>query len=218
MSENLSQLRRIVVRKYDKTTKKLPVELVIGPDDLTESDTVTFNVAPKMRERASSLGTTSTPIPGTFDSLSASIVMLADTWAIIGKFLGMWNPATYEGATAANGNIIFGGGDNLCGNSEYVDIVVQGVCDDGSSTDLEFTRCYPALTDDVTLGGTDATEVTVNLNPVAYNANTHAGDGYPDYTARLGDFDLATKMRLNVATGEYQAVTATPGGDAGTTE
>lgn len=211
MSTNLSQLHRIVVRKYDATTKKMTAQMVIGPDDLTDEDVLTFNVAPRMAERASSLGTTSTPIPGTFDSLSASITMLADTWAVIGKFLGMWNPATYEGATAANGNMIFGDGANMCGASEYVDIVVQGVCDDGSSTDVEFTRCFPALTDDVSLGGTDTTEVTVNLNPIAYNANTHSGDGYPAYTARMGDYDLATKMRLNVSTGEYQAVTATPG-------
>ncbi len=211
MSSNLSQLFQVVVRKYDATTKKLKSQLVIGPDDLSESDMLTFNVAPKMRERTSMLGTTSTPIPGTFDSLSASLTILADTWNIIGKFLGTWNPATYESATAANGNIILGDGTNLCGSSEYVDIVVQGVCDEGSSTDVEFTRCFPALTDDVTLGGTDANEVTINLNPIAYNANTHADDGYPTYTARMGDYDLTTKMRLNAATGEYQAVTATPG-------
>lgn len=211
MSSNLSQLFQVVVRKYDATTKKLKAQLVIGPDDLSESDMLTFNVAPKMRERTSSLGTTSTPIPGTFDSLSASLTILADTWAIIGKFLSIWNPATYEGATAANGNMILGDGTNLCGSSEYVDIVVQGVCDEGSSTDVEFTRCFPALTDDVTLGGTDANEVTINLNPIAYNANTHADDGYPTYTVRMGDEDLTTKMRLNAATGEYQAVTATPG-------
>lgn len=211
MSNNLSQLHQIVVRKYDQATKKLKAQLVIGPDDLSQDEILTFNVAPRMRERASSLGTTSTPIPGTFDSLSASMTILADTWAIIGRFLGMWNPATYEGATAANGNIIYGDGTNLCGSSDYVDIVVQGVCDEGSSTDVEFTRCFPALTDDVSLGGTDTTEVTINLNPIAYNPNTHADDGYPTYTARMGDYDLATKMRLNAATGEYQAVTSTPG-------
>lgn len=211
MSSNLSQLFQVVVRKYDSTTKKLKAQLVIGPDDLAESDMLTFNVAPKMRERTSSQGTTSTPIPGTFDGLSASLTILADTWSVIGKFLSIWNPATYEGATATNGNMIFGDGANLCGASEYVDIVVQGVCDEGSSADVEFTRCYPALTDDVSLGGTDATEVTINLNPVAYNPNMHADDGYPAYTVRMGDQDLATKMRLNAATGEYQPVTATPG-------
>lgn len=211
MSSNLSQLRQIVVRKYDKTTSKMKAQLVIGPDDLSQDEIVTFNVAPRMRERASSLGTTSVPIPGTFDSLSASIVMLADTWAIIGKFLGIFNPATYSDATAANGNIIYGDGANQCGSGEYVDIVIQGICDEGSSTDLEFTRCFPALSDDVSLGGTDTPEVTVNLNPIAYNANTHANDGYPAYTVRMGDYDLATKMRLNASTGEYQAVTATPG-------
>lgn len=212
MSNNLSQLHRVVVRKYNKTTKEMTAQLVIGPDDLSDGDILTFNVAPKMRERTSSLGTTSTPIPGTFDSLSASVTLLADTWEIIAKFLGMWNPATYTDATSANGNMIFGDGANMCGSSEYVDIVVQGVCDEGSSTDAEFTRCFPALTDDFTLGGgTETAEVTVNLNPIAYNPNLHTDDGYPAYTARLGDYDLDTKMRLNAATGEYQPVTATPG-------
>lgn len=213
MSNNLYQPHRIVVRKYDATTKKMTAQLVIGPDDLTQDEILTFNVAPRMQERASSLGTTSTPIPGTFDNLSASITMLADTWEIIAKFLGIWNPATYTGATSANGNMIFGDGANMCGNSEYVDIVVQGICDDGSSTDVEFTRCYPALTDDVSLGGSDTTEVTINLNPIAYNPNTHGSDGYPAYTARMGDYDLETKMRLNASTGEYQAVTSTPGNE-----
>ena len=36
---------------------------------------------------------------------------------------------------------------------------------------------------------------------------THEGDGLPAYTIRLGDYDLTTNMRLNVTTGEYQAVT-----------
>lgn len=211
MATNLSQLRQIVVRRYDKTTSKMTSQLVIGPDDLSQDEILTFNVAPRMRERASSLGTTTSPIPGTFDSLSASVNLLADTFQIIGEFLGIWNKATYEGAEAGNGNIIFGAGDNLCAANEYVDMVFQGVCDDGSSTDVEFTRCNPTLTDDISLGGTDATAVAIALNPIAYNPTMHASDGYPKYTARMGDYDLTTKMRLNAATGEYQAVTATPG-------
>lgn len=210
MSQNLSQLRRIVLRKFTaEGTATVP--LVIEPDDLGQDTILTFNIAPRMAERASSLGTTSTPIPGTFDALAASITMLADNWATIGKALGMWNAASFEGATAADGNIIGGAGDNLCGSSEYVDVVVQGVCDDGSATDIEFTRCYLALSDDVELGGTDTTEVTINLNPIAYNPNTHANDGYPEYTFRLGDNSLTEKQRLNIATGVYDPVTSAPG-------
>lgn len=206
MSQNLSQLHRIVLRKF--TTDGTPTpELVIEPDDLGQDTIVSFNIAPRMAERASSVGTTSTPIPGTFDSLSASITMLADNWSTIGKALGVWNDATFAGATAANGNIIGGAGDNLCGSSEYVDVVIQGVCDDGSATDIEFTRCYISMTDDIEIGGSDTTEVTVNLNPIAYNPNTHSGDGYPKYTYRLGDNSLTEKQRLNVTTGAYDPVT-----------
>ncbi|MCM1218192.1 MAG: hypothetical protein NC548_27215 [Lachnospiraceae bacterium] len=207
-SQNLSQLRRIVLRKYDATAKKMTSQFIIEPDDLGQDTILTFNIAPRTSERASSVGTTSTPIPGTFDSLSASITMLADNWASIGKALGNWNKATFEGATAANGNIIGGAGDNLCGSSEYIDVVVQGVCDDGSATDVEFTRCYLSMTDDITLGGSDTTEVTINLNPIAYNPNTHADDGYPTYTFRLGDYSTDQNMRLNATTGEYEPVTS----------
>lgn len=210
MSQNLSQLKRVVIRKFaaDGTAS---VPLVIESDDLGQDTIFTFNIAPRMAERASSLGTTSTPIAGTFDALAASFTMLADNWATVGKALGLWNKATFEGATAADGNIIGGAGDNLCGTSDYVDIVVQGVCDDGSATDVEFTRCYLALSDDVELGGTDTTEITVNCNPIAYNPNTHSGDGYPQYTFRLGDNSLTEKQRLSVTTGKYDPVTATPG-------
>lgn len=210
MSQNLSQLRRIVLRKFT-AEGTASTDLVIEPDDLGQDTILTFNVSPRMAERASSVGTTSTPIPGTFDSLSASITMLADNWSTIGKALGMWNKASFEGATAADGNIIFGAGDNLCGSSEYVDVVVQGVCDDGSATDIEFTRCILTLSDDVELGGSDTTEVTINLNPITYNPNTHANDGYPTYTVRLGDNSLTEKQRLNVTTGAYDPVTAVPG-------
>lgn len=210
MSQNLSQLRRIVLRKFapaEEGQGTPSVSLVVEPDDLGQDTILTFNIAPRMAERASSLGTTSTPIPGTFDSLSASITMLADNWSTVGKALGMWNNASFEGATAADGNIILGDSSNLCGSSDYVDVVLQGVCDDGSATEVEFTRCYIALSDDVELGGSDTTEVTINLNPIAYNPNTHAGDGYPQYTVRLGDNSLTEKQRLNVTTGVYDPVT-----------
>lgn len=208
MSATLSQLRRVLFRKWDDTQKKWTVKLVLEPDDLGQDDQITFNVSPRTKERASSLGTTTTPIPGTFDNLSASMTILMDTWQVLGKVLGIENPATYEGATAENGNVIFGGGTDFCRNDGYVSVIATGICDDGSSADLEFTRCMPNVTDDITLNGTNTTEVTLNLFPIAYNPSLHSGDGYPTYTVRLGDEDLETKMKLNVTTGAYEAVTA----------
>lgn len=214
MSQNLSQLKRVVIRKF--SAEGTPsTELVIEPDDLGQDTIFTFNIAPRMAERASSVGTSRTVIPGTFDDLAASFTMLADNWATVGKAIGAWNKATFEDATAADGNIIGGAGDNLCGTSGYVDIVVQGVCEtEGSSTDIEFTRCQLSITDDVEIGGTDTTEITINCNPMPYNPNTHAGDGYPQYTYRLGANSLTEKQRLNVTTGVYDPVTATPGAGA----
>lgn len=210
---NLAQLRRVVFRRWDKTLNNGAGGwdvFTLEPDDLGQDTQMTFNFAPRKMSRASSLGTTETPIPGTFDTLTASITFLADTWRILGKALRNWNPATYTGATDANGNVIIGGAENLCGGSDYLDVIVQGICDDGSSTDVEFTRCLPSIDDDIEMGGSDAVEITLALNPVAYNANNHSGDGYPAYTGRLGDESLEQKMRLNAATGVYQPVTTTP--------
>lgn len=209
MSATLSQLRRVVFRKWDATAKNWKVMLVLEPDDLGQDDLMTYNVAPRTKERASSLGTSTTPIRGTFDNLSASMTILMDTWQVLGKILGTWNPATYEGATQENGNIIGGVGTDFCRNDGYVSVIATGVCEDGSSADLEFTRCMPNITDDITLNGTNTTEVTLNLFPIAYNPTLHADDGYPAYTYRMGDEDLEQKMRLNVTTGAYEAVTVT---------
>lgn len=210
MSATLSQLRRVVFRKWDATAKKYNVLLVLEPDDLGQDDQMTYNIAPRTKERASSLGTSTTPIAGTFDNLSASMTILMDTWNVLGKILGTWNPATYEGATAENGNIIGGAGTDFCRNDGYVSVIATGVCDDGSSADLEFSRCMPNITDDITLNGTNTTEVTLNLFPIAYNANLHSEDGYPQYTYRMGDQSLEQKMRFNFTTGDYEPVTATP--------
>ncbi len=212
MSTNLAQLRRIIMRQPVKNPAagEAPYKvLVFEPDDLGQDTQATFNFSPRKMTRSSQLGTTETPIPGTFDSLTATITFLADNWSKFGKALRNWNPATFSGATDANGNIIIGGDTDFCAANEYVDVIIQGVCDDGSSTEVEFTRCLPSLDSDVELSGSDALEVELALNPVAYNPTTHKSDGFPEYTIRMGDYDLATKMRLNVTTGEY--IPATPG-------
>lgn len=206
---NITQLRRVVFRKYNPTTKAFTVPLVLEPDDLGEDPVLTINVAPRMKSRSSSLGTTETPMAGTFDALSAQITMMMDTYRPIGLALSRWNAATYEGASPNAGNIIFGGGDSLCQGGEYINVVVQGVCDDGSSADVEVARCIPSIPDDIEFNTADAGTVTLALNPIIYNAMTHEGDGLPAYTIRLGDQDLTQKTRLNVTTGEYQPVTAT---------
>lgn len=199
----LSQLHRIVLRKWTGSAWET---LSIEPSDLGQDSYITFNVAPRKQSRASAQGTTETPIAGTFDSLTASIEFLADNAKIIGEAIGNWSKATYQGAGSQAGNLIFGGADDLCAGGEYYSVVAQGICDDGSTADVEFTRCLPSLDGDVTLGGSDTATITLALNPIIYNAAQHASDGYPAYTARLGDYDLTAKKRLNPTTGAYDAV------------
>lgn len=207
---NITQLRRAVFRKYNPTTKEWSVPLVLEPDDLGEDPVLTINVAPRMKSRASSAGTTETPMQGTFDALAANLTMMMDTYRPIGLALNRWNKANYEGASPNAGNVIFGGGDNLCAGGEYINVVIQGVCDDGSSADVEITRCIPSVQDDIEFNTADTASVTLQLNPIIYNALTHEGDGYPPYTIRLGDQDLTQQTRLDVTTGQYKPVTATP--------
>ena len=204
---NITQLRRAVFRKYDPVAKTSSVPLVLEPDDLGEDPVLTINVAPRMKSRASSQGTTETPMVGTFDSLSANLTMLMDTYRPLGIALNRWNKATYEGASPNAGNIIFGGGDNLCAGGEYINVVIQGVCDNGSSAAVEIARCIPSVPDVIEFNTADTASVTLALNPIIYNAMTHEGDGLPAYTIRLGDYDLTAEKRLNLTTGEYQAVT-----------
>ncbi len=205
---NVTQLRRVVFRKYDPVAKTWSVPLVLEPDDLGEDPVLTLNVAPRVKSRTSSLGTTETPMVGTFDALAASITMLMDTYRPIGLALNRWNAATEEGANPNSGNIIFGSGDSLCEGGEYMNVVVQGVCDNGSDADVEITRCIPSITDDIEFNTQDTPSVTLNLNPIIYNARTHEGDGLPAYTIRLGREDLTKTTRLNVTTGEYEPVAA----------
>ena len=199
MATNISQLRRIVFRKWNGTAWSV---FTLEPDDLGQDSTFTFNIAPRVKSRASSMGTSETPIQGTFDSISASVTFLADNWSILGKALQKWTASTYTGATAGDGQVL-GDNANICNGDDYMSVVAQGICDDGSSVDVEFTRCIPSVDDDIELGTSDATEITLALHPIIYNEATHANDGYGAYTYRLGDFSTTEKKRLNVTSGEY---------------
>lgn len=202
-TKTLSQLHRLVFRKRVNNAWEV---FTIEPQDLGQDSYITFNIAPRKQTRSSAVGTTETPIAGTFDALSASIEFLADNWKIIGEALGKWNQATYSGAAATAGNVILGGADELCAGGEYYSVIAQGICDDGSTSDVEFTRCIPSVDDDVALGGSDTATVALALNPIIYNASEHASDGYPAYTARMGDNSTTENQRLNPTTGEYTAV------------
>lgn len=200
--QNITQLRRVVFRKWDASTSSWSV-FTLEADDLGQDTVMTVNVAPRMRSRASSLGTTETAISGTFDSFSGSITFLMDTFKNLGQAIQKWSAATYAGASASAGNIIWDGTDTC--TDGYMSVVAQGLCDDGSSADVELTRCMPSVDDDIEIGTGDTPTITLNLHPIIYNATLHSTDGYPQYSARLGDYDLTAKKRLNAATGEYEA-------------
>lgn len=202
--QNITQLRRVVFRKWDADDNSWDV-FTLEADDLGQDTVMTINVAPRMRARASSLGSTSTAISGTLDSFAGSITFLMDTFKNLGKAIQKWNEATYAGASATAGNIIWDGTD-ICAEGDYMSVVAQGLCDDGSSVDVELTRCVPSVDDDIEIGTGDTPTITLNLHPIIYNAALHASDGYPQYSARLGDYDLTTKMRLNATTGAYTSV------------
>lgn len=199
--QNITQLRRVVFRKWDADTSTWDT-FTLEADDLGQDTVMTLNVAPRMRSRASSLGTSETAISGTFDSFSGSITFLMDTFKNLGLAIQRWNEATYNGAASTAGNIIWDGTD-LCAEGSYMSVVAQGLCDDGSSADVELTRCVPSVDDDIEIGTGDTPTITLNLHPIIYNSVLHASDGYPQYSARLGDYDLTAKKRLNVSTGEY---------------
>ena len=127
-----------------------------------------------------------------------------DTFKNLGQAIQKWNAATYAGASATAGNIIWDGAD-ICAEGDYMSVVAQGLCDDGSSVDVELTRCVPSVDDDIEIGTGDTPTITLNLNPIIYNSALHSSDGYPQYSVRLGDYDLTTKMRLNASTGVYSA-------------
>ena len=200
--QNITQLRRVVFRKWvDGAWSVFAMEA----DDLGQDTTATVNVAPRMRSRASAMGSTEAPIKGTFDALAGSVSFLMDTFKPLGKALDQWTEATYTGANATAGQMLFGEGSVDCDES-YVSVVLQGLCDDGSEADVEFTRCQPSVDDDIELGTSETPSVTLNLHPIIYNASLHTDDGYGAYTVRFGEYDPTTKKRLNVVTGDYDAV------------
>lgn len=200
---NVAQMRRIIFRK--KVSGSWSV-FTIDKDDLGQDTVATVNVAPRKQSRASQQGTTETPISGTFDALSASVTFLMDNYKILGQALQKWSAATYAGADANAGQILFGEDSNTCADDAYFSVVLQGVCDDGSTVDVEITRCVPSLDDDIEFGTSDTPEVTLALNPIIYNASRHSSDGYPQYTVRFGENDITKKQRLNVTTGAYADV------------
>lgn len=202
--QNITQLRRVVFRKWDADANEWDV-FTLEADDLGQDTVMTVNVAPRMRSRASSLGTAETAISGTFDAFAGSITFLMDTFKNLGKAIQRWNEATYTGASDTAGNIIWDGTD-LCAEGQYFSVVAQGICDDGSSADVELTRCMPSVDDDIEIGTGDTPTITLNLHPIVYNAGLHSTDGYPQYSVRLGDYSLTQKMRLNATTGEYDTV------------
>lgn len=204
MAINTSQLRRLVFRRWNAKDKTFDV-FTLEPDDLGQDSILNLNIAPRKMTRSSSLGTSETPIAGTLDSFSGSVTFLMDNFKILGKAINQWTASTYTGADPNAGQII-DDSSNFCLGDGYLSVVAQGVCDDGSTVDVELTRCKPSVDDDIEIGGSDATEVTLALNPIVYNSTNHANDGYPAYSYRLGDYDVTAKKRLNAATGQYTAV------------
>lgn len=202
-TKTLSQLHRLAFVRISGGTKSV---FTLEPADLGQDAYITFNVSPRKQSRASAVGTSETPISGTFDALSGSISFLADNWKVFGEALGNFTAATYTGA-GNDGQVIFGGADDLCAGGEYLSVIAQGICDDGSASDVEFTRCMPSVDGDVELGGSDTATVTLALNPIIYNASEHSGDGFPAYTARLGVQNTTKKTRFNPTTGGYDDVT-----------
>lgn len=201
-TKNITQLHRVSFRRWNGTAYNV---VNFEPDDLGQDTQATVNIAPRKSTRASSVGTTEKPIPGTFDAFSGSITILMGYWKELGRALGIWNDATYEGADPNAGNMSDAGSD-LCGDGNPVSVVIQGICDDGSTADVELTRCYPSIDDDIEIGASDTSEVTIALNPQIYNATTMADDGYPAYSYRFGDNSLTANQRYNATTGEYANV------------
>ena len=202
-TKTITQLHRVSFRRWDGT--KFTV-VNFEPDDLGQDSQATVNIAPRKSTRSSSVGTTEKPIPGTFDAFAGSITILMGYWKALGTALGVWNEATYANADANAGNMSDADAD-LCGDGAPVSVIIQGICDDGSTADVELTRCYPSIDDDIEIGASDTTEVTIALNPQIYNANTMATDGYPAYSYRFGDNNLTKNQRYNATTGEYADVT-----------
>lgn len=203
---NITQLRRMVFIRPKPGTGDLET-FELGPDNLGQDTIAEVDITPRTITRSSSLGTTETPISGTYDNFTASVTFLMDDFSILGKALGRWANATYAEATNGNGNMV-GSQQNLCGGDQPVTIVLQGVCDDGSSADIALPRCYPATDGALEFGGTEVSTVTLALHPVPYNPALHSDDGLEKVDYRFGDYSLTEKMRLDATTGKYQPATS----------
>lgn len=197
-TKNITQLRRLIFRKKTSANASW-TGFTMEPDELGQDTIMTVQIAPRKAERASSVGTTNTPIAGTLGEFSGSITFLADTFKILGQAMGRFTQATYD----QNAGQITDDPSNLCGDGVYYDVIAQGVCDDGSAADVELTRCIPSV-DDALEFGTSATQtVTLQLNPQIYNAAIHGSDGYPARSYRFGVENTAKKTRLDTATFDY---------------
>ncbi len=204
--KDIAQMRRIVFRSREIPTGDWTT-FTLTPEDLGQDTIASFNISERIKDRETLAGTTHKPVAGTYDDFTASITFQADISATIFKALGRWNPATFQGATDADGNAIGAAAVSPCGNQKMVSVIMQGICDDGSSADVEFARCFPSIDGELEMSGTSSTEVTLALNPQIYNPSTMANDGYEQYDYRFGTKDLTTNQRLNVTTGKYDPVT-----------
>lgn len=205
ISINVTQLHRVVFRKK-ATANASWSTFSIEADSLGQDTVATINIAPRKSTRSSQVGTTEHPMNGTFDALSASVTFLADNFSIIGKALDRWTASTYAKADANAGQVVFGDGTDFCNNG-YYSVIIQGLCDDGSATDIEICRCNPSIDDDLEFGSSETPEVTLALNPIIYNPTLHSADGYEQKTVRFGEYDTSVKKRLNATTGNYDTVT-----------
>lgn len=200
---NITQVRRVVFRKPDGEGG-FDV-FTLEPDDLGQDTIASINIAPRKRTRSSTAGTTETPIAGTLDAFAGSVTFLFDNFKTLGQALQRWTASSYTGADTNAGQITDADSD-YC-SDDYMSVVVQGLCDDGSAADVELTRCIPSVDDDLEFGTSETGTVTLNLNPIIYNSTLHADDGLPTGSYRLGDYSTTTKMRLNASTGAYAEVT-----------
>lgn len=199
-THQITQLRRLIFRKKTSAGASW-TGFTMEPDELGQDTIMSVQISPRKAERASSVGTTNTPIAGTLGEFSGSITFLADTFKILGQALGRFTAATYENAGDA-GQITDGSAD-LCGDGAYYDVIAQGICDDGSEADVELTRCLPSIDDALEFGTGSTQTVTLNLNPQIYNAARHSGDGYPARSYRFGVENLTKKTRFDTATYDY---------------
>lgn len=199
-THQITQLRRLIFRKKTSSGASW-TGFTMEPDELGQDTIMSVQISPRKAERASSVGTTNTPIAGTLGEFNASITFLADTFKILGQALGRFTAATY--ANAGDAGQITDGSADLCGDGIYYDVIAQGICDDGSEADVELTRCFPSIDDALEFGTGSTQTVTLQLNPQIYNAARHSGDGYPARSYRFGVENTTKKTRLDTAIYDY---------------